>query len=83
MPSWIYYPIISCPYKMFPGEKKPISRLLREELPLKMDIEFEHETQEKGPDGKNIKQKFVIPFEDFSKYDVEAKRGAYVFFLQS
>jgi hypothetical protein len=68
---------------MFPGEKKPLSRLLREELPLKQDVEFEHELEEKGPDGKNIKKKVVIPYAEFSKYDMNDKRGAFTFFLQS
>ena len=39
----VYHPIASAPYLLFPGEKRPIKKLLEQSLPLKLDIEYEFE----------------------------------------
>jgi len=67
----IFYPIAACPYLLFPGEKKPISKLLSAELPLKVDIEHEYVplNPEIGPDGEPVKKKVTIPFAELDNID--------------
>jgi len=81
----IFYPIAACPYLLFPGEKKPISKLLSAaELPLRVDIEHEYVplNPEIGPDdGEPIKRKVTIPFAELDKIDASATRGKYKFLL--
>ena len=51
---------------LFPGEKKPLSKLLKQELPLKLDIE--HELVGRPGHGKpSVKRKVRIPYEAFTR----------------
>ena len=72
----IYYPIATCPYRLFPGETKPITKLLSTEMPIKLDIEYEYETDEKDPtdESKKLKNKFVIPHSEWSKIEYDASK---------
>ena len=84
IPATIYYPIATCPYRLFPGETKPITKLLAAEMPLKLDIEYEYETDEKDPedDLKKLKRKIVIPHNELSKIEDTGKHHlAYDFLI--
>lgn len=54
---------------MFPGETKPITKLLAATFPLKLDIDYEFETEEKDPadPSKKLKRRLVIPHAELSK----------------
>ena len=69
VPAPLYYPVATCPYRLFPGETKPITKLLTAELPLKLDIEYEYDTDEKDPadNSKKLKRKIVIPYSEVSQ----------------
>ena len=45
----IYYPIATCPYRLFPGESRPITKLMGLEAPLKLDIVYEYELDSEDP----------------------------------
>lgn len=80
----IYYPIATCPYRLFPGEAKPISKLLSLDLPLKLDIEYEYDTEEKDPAdaSKKLKRKVVIPYSELEKIvDTGSSHQAYDFLI--
>ena len=80
----IYYPIATCPYRLFPGEAKPISKLLSLDLPLKLDIEYEYDTEEKDPadTSKKLKRKVVIPYSELEKIvDTGSSHQAYDFLI--
>ena len=67
LPPHIYYPIAICPYKLFPGESKPISKLLAQELPLQLDVSHELESEENDPaDGSKVKKTVTIPYSEFA-----------------
>lgn len=82
VPQQIYYPIATCAYKLFPGESKPITKLLEQELPLKLDIEHDYISTELSPDGKPVKKKLVIPYAELSKFDSGNTQSAYTFLIE-
>lgn len=83
IPPSIFYPVVTCPYKLFPGETRPLTRLLSEEVPFKHDIEFEHETEEKDEEGKKIKKKVVIPYAELCSFDINDRRSVLQYFLRT
>jgi hypothetical protein len=67
LPPNIYYTIAICPYNLFPGESKPISKLLAQELPLQLDVSHELESEENDPaDGSKVKKTVTIPYSEFA-----------------
>ena len=77
----VYYPIATCPYRLFPGETRPLEKLLAAELPLKLDIQHEYETEEKNPDGTRVKHTIVIPYAELAKFEFGARHSAYNFLV--
>ena len=59
----VYIPIASAPYLLFPNEKQPLKKLLEQELPLKLDIEFDFVVR-----AEQSEKKLKIPYDKFSQH---------------
>ena len=77
----IFYPIAACPYLLFPGETKPITKLLAQELPLKLDLVYEMEAENPVAGGPVLKHTLRIPYSELSKIEGVGERTAYKFLM--
>lgn len=53
--------VLALPYRLFPGEARPLAKLLAAELPLKLDVEAEVDAGRENSDGTRAKVKVTVP----------------------
>jgi len=75
----LFCTIAACPYLLFPGETKPITKLLSSETPLQLDIEYSFG----GRDSEGVVRelKIKIPHSDLSSLRSQGERSTYKFLV--
>lgn len=76
--------VLTIPYRLFPGEARPLAKLLTAELPLKLDIEVEVDACRENSDGTRTRTKVTVPNAEVRSLDRSSKdqRKAHTFIME-